>query len=167
MSESTNGSSFSLTEQIDDYLGYGDVSQRRSSDLAVRSFLISNLKPLIGHLDHTYEADDPKTQDKLDKLVESTKRKLNTICQSLNDPTYKHEAFFKVDTIPQETEKKIYDLEHRMIEETENIEGELESLSQQTLKEEIFDDHFLHIDTFVDNINQSIFEREALILGDE
>jgi len=35
------------------------------------------------------------------------------------------------------------------------------------MQKDEFEDHFLQINNFIDEINQSLFEREALILGDE
>ena len=54
-----------------------------------------------------------------------------------------------------------------MLEESDNLNTELAVLLLDNKDRDKVEDHFLHIDTYVDNFNQALFEREALILGDE
>ena len=53
-----------------------------------------------------------------------------------------------------------------MLDEMENMRIELSELDKNGNESGLIQEHFLRIDTFVDNINQALFEREALILGD-
>jgi hypothetical protein len=51
--------------------------------------------------------------------------------------------------------------------ELSSLLEEITSLNGNSPRKEEFEDHFLHIHDFVDNFNQALFGREALILGDE
>ena len=53
-----------------------------------------------------------------------------------------------------------------MLDALANISEEFESLDKGTLAKDQYEASFLHAQDFLDDINQSLFEREALILGD-
>jgi hypothetical protein len=167
MSELSHSGLEKLQKQIGEYKGYDATDVREKSDKLVRLFLIHKIKQLLTQLGEQYQAAREDDQDRLDLLLKSTKRKLLTINQSLKSPTYIHEPFFKTMSIPTRRLSRIYDLEQNMLEETESIKVELSGLRQNGKDRNTFEEHFLHIDAYVDNINQALFEREALILGDE
>lgn len=156
-----------LSKYVGEYKGYQNSEFRKISDKAVRVVLIKNIEKLIKQLEVDYRATEDKDQERLNSLVTSAKRKLRTLCQSLNTPTYQHAKFFTLINISNQALERIYDLEENMIEETINIENELKTLTQDGIEKEIFEDHFLRIQNFIDNMNQALFEREALIIGDE
>ncbi|MBN1481185.1 hypothetical protein EH223_01900 [candidate division KSB1 bacterium] len=167
MSETPHVGLLKLKQQIGDYEGYGDAAQKQQSDKSVRLYLINKIKNLLEQLSQEYCAANQDDQTRLDSLIKSTKRKLRTIHQSLTTPTYIQESFFHTMSIPTQRLGRIYDLEGVMLEETENIRLELTELAKDGKERSTFEDYFLHIDAYVDNINQALFEREALILGDE
>lgn len=156
-----------LQQHIENYEGYADVSLRQQSDKEMRLYLISKIRELVDNLARDISADDSTVQDRLEFLLSSTSRKLVTIHQSLKTPTYIQEPFFKSSSIPESRLSRIYNLEDKMLLEIDSIREELGDLANDTKDRDAVEDHFLHIDAYVDNINQALFEREALILGDE
>ncbi len=156
-----------LSHRIQDYEGYDKSESRKKTDAAVRCYLISRIRTLLAELGSQFKALEVQDQQRLEDLVKSTKRKLNTIRQSLNDPTYISVNFFHFADISDRRLQRIYDLESEMLDETLNIDEELMSMKQSKLQKDEFEDHFLQINNFIDDINQSLFERESLILGDE
>lgn len=156
-----------LAQTIGDYRGYEELSERRSTDSALRRFLIQVIRELLQKLDQSFQAENPDDQERLDTSVQSTRRKLKTIRQSLNDPTYHEVPFFNQAQIPERRLGRLYDLEQDMVEETCEIQQELHVLDPDQVKREAFEDHFLQIQNFIDNINQYLFERESLIVGEE
>jgi hypothetical protein len=155
-----------LKSRIGEYVGYENASLRKSSDAAIRRHLINSIESVLKQLDAPYQAAEAEDQERLGSLLKSTKRKLNTICQSLNHPTYQQVSFFGGKRLSEREISRIYNLEQEMIEEIDHVQTEVASMDKGKLEREIFEDHFLHISNFVDNVNQSLFEREALILGD-
>ncbi len=156
-----------LVQTIGDYRGYEELTERRLTDSALRRFLIQVIQELVVKLNQSFRAENPDDQERLDSLVSSTRRKLKTIRQSLNDPTYHEVPFFYQAQIPARRLGRLYDLEQDMVEETCEIQRELRVLDPDQVKKEAFEDHFLQIQNFIDNINQYLFERESLIVGEE
>ena len=156
-----------LAKSIKGYDGYRTCDIRQKTDTAVRAHLINQLKSLLDRLGAEINAKEEKDQKKLEQLVDKTKQKLGTICASLDDPTYTSGGFFGRESIPIHSLQRLYDLEADMLDETMNMDEEIASLEQETLNKERVEDHFLHINNYIDDFNQSLFEREALILGDE
>ncbi len=167
MSETSHNALEQLKSAIGDYEGYDVAASRPQSDKTMRLFLIGKIKSLVEQLGRDYSAEDASDQERLESLLKSTKRKLITIHQSLKSPTYGEEPFFQSSAIPNTRLSRLYDLEGDMLEETNNISEELLSLLRDRASRAQVEDHFLHIDAYVDNINQALFEREALIIGDE
>lgn len=156
-----------LVKSVQGYDGYLACDMREKSDNAVRRHLIDKIKTLLSRLGAEIEAREEKDQEKLEQLVDKTKQKLSTICASLDDPTYKSGGFFARAVIPGRNLERLYDLEADMLDETMNIDEEIASMKQEKLDKERVEDHFLQINNYIDDFNQSLFEREALILGDE
>mgnify|MGYP001133811933 FL=1 len=155
-----------LAAHIKNYKGYDQRDTRPQSDKAIRTRLIETIKALIAQPTAEFKAADLQEQTDLHERIERTKRKLNTICSSLSSPTYHDAAFFSTASLPSHVTERIYELEHSMMEEIEHIDMEFSALRQDPSDAETFEDHFLHIKNFIDNINQALFEREALIVGD-
>ncbi len=156
-----------LTQNVGGYSGYQDQTLRERSDKQLRQYLIANIEGLIKSLQNVPAAANAEDQPRLESLVTGTRRKLNTICESLSSPTYTGVSFFTTTNISDRLLAKLYAYEQTMLGEIDNLSEEIEALNHNTLDKEIFEDHFLHIHDFIDNFNQALFEREATILGDE
>ena len=157
----------SIAQHIGHDFDYEKTAKRTESDLLLRRHLIKQIKGLLGNLAGIDKAAQTKDQERLDSLVESTKRKLKTINESLENPTYNGTPFFESEKLPEKRVLKIHSFEINMLGELSSLLEEITSLKGDVLQKEKFEDHFLHIHDFVDNFNQALFEREALILGDE
>jgi hypothetical protein len=169
MNESSRAASAlsTLSQSIKGYCGYESISQRELSDRVLRQQLISRINLLRQELDDVPKAVQAKDQNRLDELVSSSKRKLHTITESLTRPTYVGVSFFKKESPSSRQLMRIYQFEAGMLAETDSLSEEISLLNQSASDREVFEDHFLHIQDFIDNVNQALFEREALILGDD
>jgi len=156
-----------LSAQVPDYYGYDDYDKRKSSDKALRMFLIDTIKHMQNQLIWDFSAQESKDQRRLEELVKSTRRKLQTISLSLKSPTYQDVSFFSAQHLSARRIQRIYDLEIQMMLEIDHIVEELAFVTSPDLKTDIFKEHFLRIQNFIDNVNQFLFEREALIVGEE
>jgi hypothetical protein len=112
-------------------------------------------------------AGSPEDLSRLADLTSLTRRTLNTISQSLSDPTYVGAPFFTYDRLSVTRLAKIYSFEYDMLNELVAIAEEVQALKTSPLDKSMIEDHFLHIKDFIDNFNQSLFERESLVLGDD
>jgi len=54
-----------------------------------------------------------------------------------------------------------------MLDELADIQLELAAFQTGPIEKSTIEDHFLHISDSIDNLNQALFERECLILGDQ
>jgi len=156
-----------LTQSVGGYSGYQDQSARERSDKQLRQHLIANIESLIQSLQNIPNATNSDDQERLNNLVSGTKRKLNTICESLSTPTYIGVPFFENAKVSGSMLEKLYASERSMLIEVANLSEEIAALKNNSLDKDVFEDHFLHIQDFIDNFNQALFEREATILGDE
>jgi len=156
-----------LSQSIHGYRGYEDVQARERSDSELRQQLMDHIAALHKGLAVVPHAAQPKDQERLNELYKSSRRKLQTIADSLKNPTYKGVPFFVKDNQSPEQLARIYQYESTMLSELGSLKQEVAALDQTTLERDVFEDHFLHIQDFIDSFNQALFEREALILGDE
>ena len=155
-----------LTQQITGFNGYEQPEQRERSDRLFREFLVKQTKSLLKLLGHKFDAADADYQDKVDENVKSSKRKLLTISESLKNPTYEGAPFFTISKLPENLLSRIYELECHMLEKINTINDEIKALFLPNIEKDVFEDRFLHIHDFIDYLNQHLFERESLILGD-
>lgn len=157
----------SIAQAIVGYSGYERSSYRAGSDQKIRQHLQQKIRALLKALEATPAATQPEDQARLSELIKSTKRKLATIFQSLSSPTYIGGGFFATENLASRRLERVYEFERTMLREVENLGLELAALCSHPLAKEVFEDHFLHIQDFIDTFNQSLFEREALLLDEE
>lgn len=167
MTQTLNSAFQSLSLKIAGYEGYDAIHQRKESDRRVRQFLISQIKSILDSLIDIPKAEQAKDQARLSDLATSTKRKLITINQSLNDPTYSGSSFFTLENLATKRLERIYRSEDAMLSELFGVAEEVFSLKNKALLKTVIEDHFLHIKDFIDNFNQVLFERESLMIGNE
>ncbi|HNW59276.1 MAG TPA: hypothetical protein PKI62_06345 [bacterium] len=155
-----------LAATVGGFSGYEHSGTRKPSDLQLRQFLITRIGTIQANLDALPAAPEEERR-LLAEAVHSTRRKLATISASLQDPTYTGQDFFTRDHIADKRLARIYYHERDMLEELDGIQVEVASLQTTPLEKEMIDDHFLHISDSIDNLNQALFERECLILGNQ
>ncbi len=156
-----------LSQFIAGYDGYEQSLHREGTDLKIRHHLQQQIKALLKSLEFTPQAVLSEDQQRLHELILSTRRKLGTIYQSLATPTYLGGGFFSQDRLADRRLQRVYEFERAMILELENLALEFAALNSHPLHKAVIEDHFLHVQNFIDNINQSLFEREALLLDEE
>ncbi|MDZ7345956.1 MAG: hypothetical protein ONA69_04100 [candidate division KSB1 bacterium] len=151
-----------LTEAVEDYWGYEEPAQRGPSDAAIRRCLIKRLETVRSALPETGSM---RNHPQAEKLTVAARRKLHTLVDSLNRPTYLHTSFFNGRRITPRLLNRLYDLECGMLEDVELLHTEVQQLTEALELEQI-QEIFLHIDNYIDDPNQQLFEREALIIGE-
>lgn len=165
-SQSQSPSLQQLVQGVHGYLGYEKADERERTDKAIREHFIEQISQLTDHLGSSLKAEQEEDQQRLETLAANAKKNLLIIGDSLKNPTYSGTSFF-ADQVPfNNAMNRIYDLEKLMLDALLNISEELVSLDKGKLPKDQFEASFLHTQDFLDDINQSLFEREALILGD-
>ena len=154
-----------LAQHISGYTGYKKSEARSDSDTEIRNLLIDRIKELLALFAGDFDAAGQREKTALKKHIDSTQRKLRIICDSLKAPTYLQGQFFLAGDVNDRRLERLYELEWEMLEKLGNIKEELTTF-RTSLSEETIEDHFLQISNFVDDLNQLLFEREALIIGD-
>ncbi|MBN2000253.1 hypothetical protein JW935_22075 [candidate division KSB1 bacterium] len=162
-SPSGNSAISNLLNSVGNYNGYENQAQRQNSDKNIRNYMISKIKALLAALDSVPGATDEKDQERLDDLTTKAKRKLTTVCESLKRPTYEGSVFFSKGTLREKMLARLYDFENMMLGELDGLDEEISAM-KTLMERKVFEENFLHIMDFVDNLNQSLFEREAAIL---
>ena len=157
----------SLTDKIGGFFGYEKSATREPSDLNLRRFLIAGINARLKDLDEIPSAAIEEDQRLLLEVTKSTRRKLITISESLSAPTYAGQDFFTRDHIAEKRVAGLYTLEKSMLDELADIQLELAAFQAGPIDKITIEDHFLHISDSIDNLNQALFERECLILGDQ
>ncbi|MBN2413883.1 hypothetical protein JXQ31_19570 [candidate division KSB1 bacterium] len=155
-----------LSRNIAGFTGYKQPEQRERSDRLYREFLIKQMKSLIKSLGHKIDVDTADLKKNVDENVNSTKRKLLTISESLKNPTYEGTPFFKKIRLSDELITSIYENECRMLEAIKNISDEIKAIISPGIDQYVLEDSYLHIHDYLDALNQYLFERESLILGE-
>jgi len=156
-----------ITQSIAGYSGYEQSLQRKDTDVNIRQHLQQRIRALLKILEKAPQALAPEDQEKLTELIKSTRRKLGTIYQSLATPTYLGTGFFSKEQLSPRRLERVYEFERVMLREVENLALELNTLNHHPLHKAMIEDHFLHIQDCIDTFNQSLFEREALLLDEE
>ncbi len=155
-----------LSQKINGFAGYEQQEKRENADRLYREFLIRQMKSLIKALGHKINVDTADYKKVVDENVNSTKRKLLTISESLKNPTYEGTPFFRKTRLTGELISSIYEHECRMLEEVKNISSEITAIIAPGIERYVLEDNFLHLQDFIDALNQYLFERESLILGE-
>jgi hypothetical protein len=155
-----------LFHSIKGYMGYEEQSKRKISDKHLRSYLVKNIKSLQELLNRIPNIPNQEVKNDFKSFYKNTSRKLDTISQSLSKPTYGMSFFIKKD-IPGDVHNCLYDYEWSMLTDLKTLFDEFNQLSQNQDNSVDYEERFVQIQDSIDNLNQDLFEREALILGEE
>ncbi len=165
-SQSQSPSLQQLVQGVHGYLGYERADKREGTDKAIREHCVEQIGQLTAFLGNSLKADQEEDQQRLDTLAANVRKNLLIIGDSLKNPTYSGTSFFSDQAPFNQALSRIYDLEKLMLDALANISEELEGLDKGPITKDQYEENFLHAHDFLDDINQSLFEREALILGD-
>ncbi len=157
----------SLASAISGYGGYENSQLRRGADEQVRHHLQQKIRALLKTLEVLPATAAAEDQARLGELFKSTRRKLGTIYQSLATPTYRDAAFFLRERVAEKRLDRVYEFESIMLREVENLALELSAMAAHPLEKAIIQEHVLHVQDCIDSFNQSLFEREALLIDEE
>jgi hypothetical protein len=154
-----------LVGTIKGYSGYEELEKRGQSDRDVREHLEKNLEHLQERLGHPPKASDHQIQERVNLIYQKTRRKIDTICQSLKSPTYEDSTFFSTAKVNKRVINQLYNLESSLLSKMQTLADELDSHVGRSLKADEVNEHFTYFQDFIDNFSQDLFEREALILA--
>jgi hypothetical protein len=156
-----------LALAISGYGGYENSPLRRDADGKIRHHLQQKIRALLKTLEAVPRAALPEDQARLSELFKSTRRKLGTIYQSLATPTYLDGGFFSKERVAARRLERVYEFEQAMLNEVENLALELNAMASHPLEKALIQEHVLHVQDCIDSFNQSLFEREALLIDEE
>ncbi len=148
-----------LRRSLPEYAGYERAADRPTSDAALRRTLILLLKKALERLNATTTAND---QDPRRRTLVAAGRKLKTLCVNLDRPGYSSAPFFNGQELEQHLSQRLEDLDFVLLEEVEQLADEVQLITPDLSADEI-KERFVFIDDIIDNLNQHIFERGALI----
>ena len=154
-----------LRSLITGYMGYDQPSDRLHSDKMFKKFSHQKFLKLTPYLDSIPPAELAGYQEKLENLISKTRKKLDTIDRSMNDFSESFSTdYSRNDSM--ESKEKIYQFECSIIDNIEEIKQELIILLHEAMDRHEIEESFLKIQTYIDNINQQLFEREAILAGE-
>lgn len=151
-----------ILSHVKGYTGYAHRGQRRRSDELLRAHLISRLEGVARRLDGAARRGTPELAEPLSSLH----RKLTTICEGLHAPGYLESAFFESTSLSPQVLASLYAHEVTLLVEMSSLDEELADLEVGTLTEADVQERTLRMSDSVDALNQALFERESLLMGD-
>ncbi len=155
-----------IQTQVKGYAGYAHRDERRRSDELLRAHLISRLEGLARRLDGASELAARRGTPELSEPLTSLHRKLVTICEGLQAPVYLESAFFESTSLSPHVLASLYAHELTLLVEMSSLDEELADLDVDTLTETDVQERALRMSDSVDALNQALFERESLLMGD-
>ncbi|MGQ9561352.1 MAG: hypothetical protein ACUVTG_16030 [Candidatus Oleimicrobiaceae bacterium] len=155
-----------IQSQVKGYTGYARREQRRHSDELLRAHLISRLEGVARRLDGASALAARRGTPELAEPLSSLHRKLTTICEGLHAPGYLESAFFESTSLSPQVLASLYGHEVTLLVEMSSLDEELADLEVGTLTEADVQERTLRMSDSVDALNQALFERESLLMGD-
>ncbi len=164
--QSTKSFDDSLIKSISGYDGYQSPNVRSVTDNLLRDYLTNSLNkiqqelsrrgPKISHEEHH------EISEAFQRLVSS----LKIVIQSMRNPSYNNSSFFRKSKLSPGILTQIYDFDSRLVDQVDIFLDELEALNRSDNESEI-GDILSHLFDLIDGVNQTLSEREFLILADE
>ncbi len=148
-----------LLAGINGFSGYEQPGLREKTDISFRHFLINEIGALIKYVKIDFSVQGSTLRNKAQKL----KKGILVLSESLKHPTYHGAFFFNKDGLRNNLLDQIYECEMIMYDEIETLKQELELLAVAPTVNDL-ENLLIHIQDFIDNFNQHVFERESLIL---
>lgn len=154
-----------LTTAIGGYLGYEKPDQRDDTDKNFRQFLTSQLNSISERLVAVEKQFLKNGKGKRRDVIQHVKTSLQTIIDSLQNPCYCNHEFFARKNIGQRNLVRLYDYDSQLMEHVEIL---AEESNQFTEKVDEFEANEIlkHLYDLIDGLNQSLTEREFVIMGE-
>ncbi|MDW7680730.1 MAG: hypothetical protein SCK70_09210 [bacterium] len=155
----------SLAEKIAGYTGYGSLQHRHQTDSSVRTYLSSKLQLILNRIatigDQLIKDGGREYHGAFHQIFKS----LKTIIDSLHNPCYSNHSFFSTQTISQSLVNQLYHYDSQLIDQIIILEEESTELTAKTDAPEIAE-IVNHLYDLIDGINQTLTEREFIIMGE-
>ncbi len=164
MSPSTSDPLPHLQQELTSYVGYETVSARRQSDRCLRNRLLQIVRDIDIELETIPGVEGQTNRQRWQREFENTRRKLSLISASLEDPEYEDEAFFRDATLPTSRLQDLYHHEWILLNHLRLLLSEIHNSKTEPTSDS-GEDIFIQIENLIDGFNQSLFEREALIIS--
>ena len=166
LAQSTTSFENAIVKSIEGYDGYQSPNARSVTDRRLRDYLTNSLKNIQQELTRL----EPKiNQDKHHEISEAFHHlisSLKIIIQSMRNPSYSNSSFFRKVKLSPGVLNQIYDFDSHLVDQVDIFLDELNALNQTGDDSEI-EDILKHLFDLIDRLNQTVSEREFLILADE
>ena len=153
-----------LQQELSSYVGYETVSARKQSDQCLRTRLLDIIHDIDTELETIPGVEGLANRQRWQREFDNTRRKLTLISASLEDPEYEDEAFFRDANLPASRIQELYHHEWILLHHLRSLLAEICS-SKTEASSDSGEDIFIRIENLIDGFNQSLFEREALIIS--
>jgi len=152
-----------LTKTINGYEGYHTPKNRDKTDEKFREFLSSKLDSIaerLSRIEEQFQSSGKNHKEFLHQAIAS----LKTIIYSLKNPCYCNHAFFSQPVLSSEKIAQLYDYDFQIKEQIEILDEESSQLILDNNDTEL-NDMLNHLYDVIDGVNQSLTEREFVIMG--
>ncbi|HEX9973540.1 MAG TPA: hypothetical protein VGD14_15825 [bacterium] len=164
--QSTKSFEDALIKSISGYDGYQSPNVRSVTDNRFRDYLTNSLQKIQQELSRLEPKmsrfENHEYSETFHRLVSG----LKIIIQSMNNPSYNNANFFRKSKLNPGILNQIYDFDSHLVDQVDILVDELEALNQSGDEAEI-GDILKYLFDLIDGVNQTMSEREFLILADE
>lgn len=154
-----------LANAIDGYLGYQIPEARSKSDKRLREFLSKKLNQVekdFSAFEHRYYQ---KNRDARLDIFSKISLSLRMLIQSLIQPSFEMDQFFKQPNINPDTLAQLYEYDVQLKNQVDILIEEITEL-ESTDGEHGIEDVMNHLYDLIDGANQTLSEREFLMMGE-
>lgn len=165
IAQSTEPLQKDLTNTIDGYSGYQNPETRSKSDKRLREFLSKELNQIekdFSAFEHRYYQ---KNKDARLDIFSKISLSLRMLIQSIIQPSFEMAQFFKRPNIHPDTLAQLYEYDVQLKNQVDILIEEISQL-ESTDGEYGIEDVMNHLYDLIDGANQTLSEREFLMMGD-
>jgi hypothetical protein len=164
--QSTKSFDDSLLKSISGYDGYQSPNVRCVTDNRLRDYLTNSLQKIQQDLSQLEPKMNQYENHEYSETFQRLISGLKIIIQSMNNPSYNNANFFRRSNLNPGILTQIYDFDSHLVDQVAIFLDELAALNQSGDESEI-GDILNHLFDLIDRVNQTMSEREFLILADE
>ncbi|MBD3291087.1 hypothetical protein GF337_19925 [candidate division KSB1 bacterium] len=153
-----------LIKTIRGYSGYERTEWREKTDQRLREYMASQIQKIGSNFQnlsaHLQKFDNPDIARSIKRLI----KQLKILIQSLHQPSYEKSSFFNLSEVNSGILTQLYEYESQIKHQVDILADEVSELENM---DDVSDSGELinHLFDVVDNLNQSIMEREFLLAG--
>jgi hypothetical protein len=164
--QSTKSFEDALIKSISGYDGYQSPNVRSVTDNRLRDYLTNSLQKIQQELSRLEPKMSQYGNHEYSETFHHLVSSLTIIIQSMRNPSYNNANFFRKSKLNPGILNQIYDFDSHLVDQVDILVDELEALNQSGDESEI-GDILNHLFDLIDGVNQTMSEREFLILADE